>query len=148
MNAKAMEGRQIRVNIIINGKIIEQVNSFKYLGCNIATHKMNMGLEDNIEKYNKINGNVTRHFRSLGSSVSIVSDCGLDDWGSIPDRGRRFFFYPLRQDRLWGPPSLLYNGYRGSFPRGVMLTTHPHLVPRLRMSRSYTSFHPKRLHGV
>jgi hypothetical protein len=26
--------------------------------------------------------------------------------------------------------------------------THPHLVPRLRMSRSYTSSPPKRLHGV
>jgi hypothetical protein len=24
----------------------------------------------------------------------------------------------LCPDRLWGPPSLLYNGYRGSFPRG------------------------------
>jgi hypothetical protein len=32
--------------------------------------------------------------------------------------------------------------------RGVMLTTHPHLVPRLRMSRSYTSSPPRRLHGV
>jgi hypothetical protein len=32
--------------------------------------------------------------------------------------------------------------------RGVMLTTHPHLVPRLRMSRSYTSSPPKRHHGV
>jgi hypothetical protein len=30
----------------------------------------------------------------------------------------------------------------------VMLTTHPHLVPRLIMSRSYTSSHPVRLHGV
>jgi hypothetical protein len=32
--------------------------------------------------------------------------------------------------------------------RGVMLTTHPHLVLRLRLSRSYTSSHPMRLHGV
>jgi hypothetical protein len=26
---------------------------------------------------------------------------------------------------------------------GVTLTTHPHIVPRLRMSRSYTSFPPQ-----
>ena len=36
-------------------------------------------------------------------------------------------------DRPWGPPSLLYNGYR-VFPgvksgRGVKLTPHPLLVP-------------------
>jgi hypothetical protein len=37
MKAMTVEGRQIRVKIIINGKLIEQVNSFKYLGCNIAT---------------------------------------------------------------------------------------------------------------
>jgi hypothetical protein len=30
--------------------------------------------------------------RSRGSLVSIVSDYGLDDQGSIPDRGRGFFF--------------------------------------------------------
>jgi hypothetical protein len=29
--------------------------------------------------------------RWRGSSGSIVSDCGLDDRGSIPDRGRGFF---------------------------------------------------------
>jgi hypothetical protein len=29
-----------------------------------------------------------------------------------------------------------------------MLTTHPHLVPRLSMSRSYTSSPPMCLHGV
>jgi hypothetical protein len=40
------------------------------------------------------------------------------DRGSIPGGGKGFFLYPLCPDRLWGPPSLLYNGYRGSFPRG------------------------------
>jgi hypothetical protein len=30
----------------------------------------------------------------------------------------------------------------------VTLTTHPHLVPRSRMSKSYTSSPPKRLRGV
>jgi len=47
-----------------------------------------------------------------------VSDYGLDDRATIPGRGKGFFLYPLCPDRLWGPPSLLYNGYRGSFPRG------------------------------
>jgi len=40
--------------------------------------------------------------------------------------------------RPWGPPSLLFNGYRGSLARvkqlGVNVTTHLHPVPRLRMS--------------
>jgi hypothetical protein len=56
--------------------------------------------------------------RSRGSSVSIVSDYGLNDRGSIPDRRREFFFWLVRPDRLWGPPSLLFNGYCGSLPRG------------------------------
>jgi hypothetical protein len=70
------------------------------------------------------------------SSGSIVSDYGLDDRGLIPGRGKGFFLYPLCPDRLWGPPSLLYNGYRGVLSPGVKrgwgvtLTTHPHLVPR------------------
>jgi hypothetical protein len=93
-------------------------------------------------------------YRSRGSSGSIVSDNGLDDRGSIPDKGRGFFFWPLRPDRLWGPPSLLPNGYRRVLSpgvkrgRGVMLATDHHLVPRLRMSRSYTSSPPRRLHGL
>jgi hypothetical protein len=41
-----------------------------------------------------------------------------------------------RTDRPWGPPSLLHNGHR-VFPGskadgGVALTTHPHLVLRLK----------------
>jgi hypothetical protein len=39
----------------------------------------------------------------------------------------------------WVPGVLSPGAKRG---RGVMLTTHPHLVPRLRMSRSYTSSPP------
>jgi len=43
-----------------------------------------------------------------------------------PVGGEIFRNYP---DRLWGPPSLLYNGYRffpgGKGGRGVTLTTHP-----------------------
>jgi hypothetical protein len=79
-----------------------------------------------------------------GSSVSIVSGYGLDDWAIevwSPAIAKGFFLYPLCPDRLWGPTSRLYNGYRWSFAglkrgRGVTLTTHFHLMPRSIISRS------------
>jgi hypothetical protein len=54
----------------------------------------------------------------LRTSGSIVSDYGLDDRGSIPDRGRGFFFRPLRPDRLWGHPASYSMGTGGPFPGG------------------------------
>jgi hypothetical protein len=71
--------------------------------------------------------------------------------GSIPGRGERIFlvaFVPrpaLRPTQLpvqWVPGVLSPEVKRG---RGVTLTTHPHLVPRSIMSRSYTSSPCKRL---
>jgi hypothetical protein len=52
---------------------------------------------------------------------------------------------PTQPPVQWVPGVLSPGLKRG---RGVMLTTHPHLVPRSWMSRSYTSSPPKRLHGV
>jgi hypothetical protein len=51
-----------------------------------------------------------------------------------------------------GPTSLLSNVYMGLFPReisgrGVKLTTHLHLVPRLRMVELYLHS-PIRLYGM
>ena len=43
--------------------------------------------------------------------------------------------FSARPDRPWGPPSLLYNGYR-VFPGGKVRPTHPLLVPRSWKSRA------------
>jgi hypothetical protein len=68
-----------------------------------------------------------------GSSVGITTGYGLDGPGIESRWGRDLTTCP---DRSWGPPSLLYNGYRVSFPgvkqprRGV--DQSPHLGPRLK----------------
>jgi hypothetical protein len=73
--------------------------------------------------------------RSRDSVVGIATRYGLEGLGIETRWGEIFRTYP---DRLRGPPSLLYNGYRvfpgGKVDRDVMLTTHPLLVPRLRKS--------------
>jgi hypothetical protein len=91
-----------------------------------------------------------------GSSVSIVSDYGLDDRaiGVRSSAGAKDFSFNLCvQTGSEAHPASCRMGTGGTFPgakrgRGVKLTTHPHLVPRSRMSRSYTSSPPKRHHGV
>jgi hypothetical protein len=94
-----------------------------------------------------------RFIIELGSSVSIVSGWLRSGRRSNPSRGERIFavasvsrpaLRPTQPPVQW-VPGVLYAGLKRG--RGVTLTTHPHLVPRLWMSRSYTS--PlKRLHGV
>jgi hypothetical protein len=80
--------------------------------------------------------------KSRGSSGSIVSDYRLDDRGLIPDGQRIFLLAPASRPALepTQPPiqwvlGVLSLGVKHG--RGVTLTTHPHLVPRSRMSRSY-----------
>jgi hypothetical protein len=74
------------------------------------------------------------------------------DRGSIPSRGERIFSLASAQTGSGAHPTPCTMGTGGPFPgvkrcRGVTLTTHPHLVSRLRMNRSYNSSPPKRLHG-
>jgi hypothetical protein len=42
----------------------------------------------------------------------------MDDLGSNPVGGERFFFSPKLSDYFWGPPKLLLRGYRELFLRG------------------------------
>jgi hypothetical protein len=56
---------------------------------------------------------------SRGSSVISVSDYGLDDRGSIPDRGRGFFSSSLCVETGSGAHPASYPiGTGGPFPRG------------------------------
>jgi hypothetical protein len=61
--------------------------------------------------------------------LGIATGYGLDRRGSITDRDKELFPFPQRPERLWDPPNLLSNGYKGLFTRGlsvrgVKLTTH------------------------
>jgi hypothetical protein len=61
--------------------------------------------------------------RSRDSSVGIATGYGLDDRGvgvRVPV-GSSIFSSPRRPDRLWCPPILLSNWYRGLFSLGVKL---------------------------
>jgi hypothetical protein len=91
-----------------------------------------------------------------GSSVSIVSGYGLDDRViEVRSRQRRKDFSSRLcvQTGSGAHPASCTMGKDGPFPgtkerTGPNADHSPHLVPRLRMSRSYMSSPPKRLRGV
>jgi hypothetical protein len=70
---------------------------------------------------NKYTKSIPNIIWSRSSSVNIVSGYGLDHRAIEvrgPTEARGFFLSPVCPDRLWGPPSLLSNGYRGPFLGG------------------------------
>jgi hypothetical protein len=69
-------------NCFMRNKNVHSI-CFKY-------HLENLLSEINAKRRKKIFSN-RRTGGARGSSVSIASDYELDDWVSIPDRGRRFF---------------------------------------------------------
>jgi hypothetical protein len=91
-----------------------------------------------------------------GSSVSVVSGYGLDDRAievRFPAEAKDFSSILCGQTRSGAHSASCTMGTGVLSPRvkrgrGLTLSTHPHLVPRSRMSRSYASSAPKRLRGV
>jgi hypothetical protein len=86
----------------------------------------------------------------MGSSVSIVFGYGMNNQKiEVRSRQRQWIFPLASASRpALGPTQLPVQWVAGALSpglkcgRGVTLTTHPQLMPRLRMSRSYTSSIP------
>jgi hypothetical protein len=78
------------------------------------------------------------------SSVGIATRYGLDDRGvGVRDPvGSRIFSSPRRRDRLWGPPNLLFNGYRGVKRPGREAGRSPPASAEVKKIMIYTSTPP------
>jgi hypothetical protein len=81
---------------------------------------------------------------SKDSIVDIATGYGLDDQGvgvQVPV-GSRIFSSPCRPDRLWGPPSLLSNGYQGVNWQGHEADHSPPTNAEVKKMWAYTSTPP------
>ena len=79
------------------------------------------------------------------SSVGIATCYGLDG-PMIESRKGRYFPHPSSPDQGPNQTPIQWGHTRGLSGRGVVLTNHLHLVPRLKKKYSYTSAHLLRLH--
>jgi hypothetical protein len=88
---------------------------------------------------------------SRDSSVVIETGYGLDGQGSILGKGKKFSLLHTVEAGSGAPPSLLPIGAGAYSPglksRSVKLTTHSHIVQRLRMVELYLHS-PICIHGV
>jgi hypothetical protein len=57
----------------------------------------------------------------MSTFIANITGYVLVDRGSIPGRDSVIFSTPQRPDRLWGPPSFLYDGYQRVLSVGVKL---------------------------
>jgi hypothetical protein len=98
--------------------------------------------ERKINKFAVITGIFVYYNYKPGSSVSIRAG-RPGDRGSIPGRGERIFPAASVSRPSLGPSQppvqLVYGALSPGVKRGrgMTLTTHPHLVPRSKMSRNY-----------
>jgi hypothetical protein len=103
-----------------------------YIALYISMRSLNCSVP-RIKRFSALIYIVTATNGSRDSAVGIATRYGLEGPGIESRWGEIFRTYP---DRVRDPPSLLYDGYRvfprGKGGRGVMMTTHPLLVPRLR----------------
>jgi hypothetical protein len=80
------------------------------------TYTADYGLIPLCQQITARNVEVQCYTASQDSLVGIATGYSLDGRGSIPGRGKRFSSTPQRPYRLWGPFSLISNGYRAVFP--------------------------------
>jgi hypothetical protein len=71
--------------------------------------------------HKEIIASYSKNHRNRVGAVGIATGYGLDDRevGVRVPVGSKTFTPPCRLDRLWGPPNLLSNGYRGTLSPGL-----------------------------
>jgi hypothetical protein len=141
----APPGRKDDPSSALNAKVIELRDNF--ISCNVQLNKgqeVNIQLHLCIQVTNtsmqsiipmlfnddlsaseitwRWNINLDSHLLTWGSreSVGVATGYELDDQEvEVPvPVGSWIFSFSRRPDRVWGPPNLVSNGYRGFFPRG------------------------------
>jgi hypothetical protein len=82
---------------------------------------------------------ITNHIiEVIDSSVDIATRYRMDDWGSIPGRGKRFFSLQQPQ-RIWSQSSIQW--VPGALPLGGKTDLSPLLVPGSTMVELYLTSH-------